>query len=217
MTKSTGPTGTATILTRGTLAIDVEACQGGDLCIDACPPGVLVMTTHDVNERGTAIRSSCPVHRVQGVLPDLPRLRVPGLQVRHPGGTAGRGDGDRSERRGPGVMSGPAWSPGPSRTAGAPLMHGSEAIAEAMIAAGCRFFAGYPMTPFTEVLEEMARKLPDARGGVHERGERDRGGRHGLGAAATGTPAATGSTGQGSPSCRSHWRRSPWPACRSSS
>ena len=38
------------------------------------------------------------------------------------------------------------------------LMEGSEAIAEAMVAAGCRFFAGYPMTPFTEVLEHMAKQ-----------------------------------------------------------
>jgi len=36
------------------------------------------------------------------------------------------------------------------------LMEGSEAIAGALVAAGCRFFAGYPMTPFTEVLEHMA-------------------------------------------------------------
>ena len=45
------------------------------------------------------------------------------------------------------------------------LLEGSEAIAEAMVAAGCRFFAGYPMTPFTEVLEHMARRLPEV-GGV---------------------------------------------------
>jgi 2-oxoglutarate ferredoxin oxidoreductase subunit alpha len=45
------------------------------------------------------------------------------------------------------------------------LLEGSAAIAEAMIAAGCRFFAGYPMTPFTEVLEEMSARLPDV-GGV---------------------------------------------------
>ena len=45
------------------------------------------------------------------------------------------------------------------------LSLGSEAIAEAAIAAGCRFFAGYPMTPFTELLESFAAKLPAA-GGV---------------------------------------------------
>jgi 2-oxoglutarate ferredoxin oxidoreductase subunit delta len=41
-----------TVLTRGTVVIDVDACKGCDLCIAACPPGVLVMTTHEVNARG---------------------------------------------------------------------------------------------------------------------------------------------------------------------
>ena len=45
----------------------------------------------------------------------------------------------------------------------ASLLEGSEAIADAMVAAGCRFFSGYPMTPFTEVLEHMAAKLPARR------------------------------------------------------
>ena len=42
----------------------------------------------------------------------------------------------------------------------AQLLEGSDAVAHAMVAAGCRFFAGYPMTPFTEVLEHMAKLLP---------------------------------------------------------
>ena len=40
------------------------------------------------------------------------------------------------------------------------LLEGSEAIAEAMVVAGCRFFSGYPITPFTEILEQMARRFP---------------------------------------------------------
>src|SRR5205085_8549175 len=40
------------VLVRGHVVIDVEACKGCDLCIDACPPDVLVMTTHVVNSRG---------------------------------------------------------------------------------------------------------------------------------------------------------------------
>ena len=77
------------------------------------------------------------------------------------------------------------------------LLEGSEAIAEAMIAAGCRFFTGYPMTPFTEVLEHMAAKLP-AVGGVcmNAESELEAVGMT-WGAAVTGTRAATGSTGQG--------------------
>ena len=38
-------------VTRGTVVIDVDACKGCDLCIDACPPGVLVMTTDDGQQR----------------------------------------------------------------------------------------------------------------------------------------------------------------------
>ncbi|MEU0397999.1 4Fe-4S dicluster domain-containing protein [Streptomyces sp. NPDC006208] len=39
-------------MSRGTLVIDVEACKGCELCIDACPPSVLVMTDDQVNGRG---------------------------------------------------------------------------------------------------------------------------------------------------------------------
>ncbi len=41
-----------TVTVRGHVVIDTEACKGCDLCIDACPPDVLVMTTHTVNSRG---------------------------------------------------------------------------------------------------------------------------------------------------------------------
>jgi 2-oxoglutarate/2-oxoacid ferredoxin oxidoreductase subunit alpha len=77
------------------------------------------------------------------------------------------------------------------------LLEGSEAVAEAMVASGCRFFAGYPMTPFTEVLEHLARLLPE-HGGVciNAESELEAVGMA-WGAAATGTRAATGSTGQG--------------------
>ncbi len=86
----------------------------------------------------------------------------------------------------------------PSRTtSGRVLMEGSEALARAAIAAGCRFFAGYPMTPFTEILEHFARLLPDA-GGVciNAESELEAVGMA-WGALATGARAATGSTGQG--------------------
>ncbi|MHA2117364.1 MAG: 2-oxoacid:acceptor oxidoreductase subunit alpha [Candidatus Thorarchaeota archaeon] len=37
---------------------------------------------------------------------------------------------------------------------------GNQACAEAAIAAGCRFFAGYPITPASEIAEIMAENLP---------------------------------------------------------
>ncbi len=77
------------------------------------------------------------------------------------------------------------------------LMEGSEAIAEAAIAAGCRFFAGYPMTPFTELLESFAKRLPEEDGAcINAESEIEAIGMA-WGAAATGARAATGSTGQG--------------------
>ena len=44
------------------------------------------------------------------------------------------------------------------------FMNGDEACAEAAIAAGCRFFAGYPITPATEIAERMSRRLPEVSG-----------------------------------------------------
>jgi 2-oxoglutarate ferredoxin oxidoreductase subunit alpha len=45
-------------------------------------------------------------------------------------------------------------------------MSGDDACAEGGLAAGCTFFAGYPITPATEVAERMARRLPQV-GGVY--------------------------------------------------
>jgi len=47
----------------------------------------------------------------------------------------------------------------------ASLMQGNEACAEGALAAGCRFFAGYPITPSSEIAEVLSRRLP-AIGGV---------------------------------------------------
>lgn len=50
------------VRTRGTVVIDVEACKGCDLCIDACKPGVLEMTVDERNGRGyrfPQLRAGC--------------------------------------------------------------------------------------------------------------------------------------------------------------
>jgi len=44
------------------------------------------------------------------------------------------------------------------------FMNGDVACAEGAISAGCRFFAGYPITPATEVAERMAERLPEVGG-----------------------------------------------------
>lgn len=44
------------------------------------------------------------------------------------------------------------------------LMMGAEAFCEGALAAGIRFFAGYPITPATEIFEIMSRRLPELGG-----------------------------------------------------
>jgi len=49
---------------------------------------------------------------------------------------------------------------------GAHFMNGDVACAEGAIAAGCRFFAGYPITPATEIAEHLAQRMPQI-GGIY--------------------------------------------------
>lgn len=44
------------------------------------------------------------------------------------------------------------------------LMKGNEALAEAAIQAGCRFYAGYPITPQNEIPEYMSWRMPEVGG-----------------------------------------------------
>jgi len=44
------------------------------------------------------------------------------------------------------------------------LLQGNEAVVEGALRAGCRFFAGYPITPATEISEILSVKLPQAAG-----------------------------------------------------
>ena len=77
------------------------------------------------------------------------------------------------------------------------FMKGTEAVAEAAVRAGCRFFAGYPITPQNEVPEYMARRLPEV-GGVFVQGESEVASINMVyGAASAGTRAMTSSSSPG--------------------
>ena len=60
------------------------------------------------------------------------------------------------------------------------LMKGNEAMAEAAIRAGCRFFFGYPITPQTEVAAYMAKTHAEDGGHLPAGGVRGGGHQHGL-------------------------------------
>lgn len=44
------------------------------------------------------------------------------------------------------------------------FMPGNEVVAEAALAAGCRFFAGYPITPSSEIAHHISKRLPEVGG-----------------------------------------------------
>ena len=77
------------------------------------------------------------------------------------------------------------------------FMKGNEAIAEAAVRAGCRFYAGYPITPQSEVPEYLSRALPKA-GGIFVQGESEVASINMVyGAGAGGTLAMTSTSGPG--------------------
>jgi len=77
------------------------------------------------------------------------------------------------------------------------FMKGCEAIAESAVRAGCRFFAGYPITPQNEIPEYFARRLPEV-GGVFVQGESEVASVNMVyGAAAGGTRSMTSSSSPG--------------------
>ena len=77
------------------------------------------------------------------------------------------------------------------------FLEGNDVVVRAAIDAGCRFFAGYPITPATSILTGMMRELPKV-GGVAVQGE-DEIASIGMciGAAMTGLKAMTATSGPG--------------------
>ena len=77
------------------------------------------------------------------------------------------------------------------------FMNGDEACAEGGISAGCRFFAGYPITPATEVAERMSSRLPQV-GGVFVQMEDEMASMNAvLGASWAGVKSMTSTSGPG--------------------
>jgi 2-oxoglutarate ferredoxin oxidoreductase subunit delta len=93
-------------VSRGTVSIDIDRCKGCDLCVQACPPKVLEMST-EVNDMGyrfpilhdgctgcTACQLVCPdyvfrVYRFDGTPGEQsPPDPAPAAAERHPKGQA---------------------------------------------------------------------------------------------------------------------------------
>jgi len=77
------------------------------------------------------------------------------------------------------------------------LLQGNEACAEAAIAAGCRFFGGYPISPSSEIAEHLSAMLPRVGGRFIQMEDEIAAMGAILGAAMTGVKVMTATSGPG--------------------
>jgi len=80
---------------------------------------------------------------------------------------------------------------------GSYFMQGNEACAEGAMTAGCRFYAGYPITPASEIAEHMALRLPQLGGLVVQMEDEMASLGAVIGASWTGAKAMTATSGPG--------------------
>ena len=86
--------------------------------------------------------------------------------------------------------------PGPRKTREL-VMSGNESLALGAIAAGCRIYAGYPITPATDIMEFLAKELPKLGGFVVQTEDEIAAIGVVLGASYAGKKAMTGTSGPG--------------------
>jgi len=77
------------------------------------------------------------------------------------------------------------------------VIQGNEAVAEGAIAAGARFFAGYPITPSTEIAEILSRRLPEEGGSFMQMEDEIASMGAVIGASLAGVKALTATSGPG--------------------
>jgi 2-oxoglutarate ferredoxin oxidoreductase subunit alpha len=77
------------------------------------------------------------------------------------------------------------------------LLQGNEAVVEGAIAAGVRFYAGYPITPATEILEHFALRMPQVGGAFIQMEDELSALSSVIGASVAGAKAMTATSGPG--------------------
>lgn len=80
---------------------------------------------------------------------------------------------------------------------GSYLLQGNEACAEGAIRAGCRFYAGYPISPSSEIMERIANRFPECSGTFIQMEDEIASISAVIGASWTGAKAMTATSGPG--------------------
>jgi 2-oxoglutarate ferredoxin oxidoreductase subunit alpha len=151
---------------KGTVFVRTEICKGCSFCIDFCPTDCLSFSK-EFNPKGYHYPILSAPEACTGC--DLCGLYCPDFAI------YGERWKDIDERKTKGRPEEMPSAPPPAKTTGFPgpvatdpkgvltglhFMDGDHAACEGAIAAGCRFAAGYPITPSTEVVERFAARIP---------------------------------------------------------
>ncbi len=147
------------------IAVNQQWCKGCYICVNVCPHQVLEIDqetfVHGFHPVVAARPEDCTVCRQCELLcPDL-AISVTEDDAQPPPPS------EPSAADAPSVTAGRQEVPGPhgwttvpsSLPAGRYFLQGDEACAEGAIAAGCDFYAGYPITPASEIMMRMCHRF----------------------------------------------------------
>ena len=150
---------------RFNVELDQDLCKGSDcyICVNACPKHVFAEgdTINPKGLRPSQVKSpeECVGCRIcESFCPDLAITITKKDEV-----TTETPAPSREHKIG--TRSGGSVTVESNLAPGAHYMMGDEACAEGALAAGCGFYAGYPITPASEIMIHMANRLPET-GGV---------------------------------------------------
>jgi len=163
--------------------IDSRLCKGCGICAALCPSGTIVID----EEKAVWRKDNC-------VFCGICEEHCPSFAIAVSKGTTAPIDKMPDETKSEMLPEAEVYCPDNS---GPVLMQGNEACVEGALAAGMRFFAGYPITPSTEIAERCALLLPKL-GGTFIQMEDEMGSIGAVvGAAAAGIMAMTATSGPG--------------------
>jgi 2-oxoglutarate ferredoxin oxidoreductase subunit alpha len=146
------------------IELDRDLCKGSDcyICVNACPRGVMAegddITPKGLRPSRVANPDACTGCRIcESLCPDL------AITITEKASTPAAAP-PVSERR-PVPQATGGWTTVASKLKPGPYyMMGDEACAEGALAAGCRFYGAYPITPASEIMIQMANRLPEVKG-----------------------------------------------------
>ncbi len=145
------------------ISINHDLCRGCNLCLEMCPKQVF-QESSEIGAAGFRLKQValpdectacglCELYCAGAIsLEPLPPEEFADIMAQEERRTS------TGQRRG-------GWKEVDSLLEpGRYFMAGNEAIVEAALAAGCEFFAGYPITPANEILEGMSRRMGETGG-----------------------------------------------------